>query len=69
MLDRRIDARNNPYYWIGFKRVRSNPPEGSDLRVIYEDRISVTPLHLNLTEHRVRDRLKPLLDGPVPPKK
>jgi len=68
-LDRRVDARGNPYYWIGFKRVRSNPPMGSDLRAIYEGRISVTPLHLNLTEHRVRDRLKPLLDGPSPPRK
>jgi 5'-nucleotidase len=67
-LDRRIDGRGNPYYWIGFRRVRSNPPNGSDLRAIYEGRISVTPLHLNLTEHRVRDRLKPLLDGPSPPK-
>jgi len=48
--------------------VRSNPPKGSDLRAIYEGRISVTPLHLNLTESRVRERLKPLLDGPSPSK-
>jgi 5'-nucleotidase len=57
-LDRRIDARNIPYYWIGFRRVRSNPPAGTDLRAVYEHRISVTPLHLNLTEYRERDRLK-----------
>jgi 5'-nucleotidase len=65
-LDRRVDARGNPYFWIGFKRVRSNPPKGTDLRAIYEGRISVTPLHLNLTEFKVRDRLKSLLDGPPP---
>ena len=52
-LDRRIDARGFPYFWIGFKRVRSNPPKGRDLRAIYEKRISVTPLHLNLTERDV----------------
>jgi 5'-nucleotidase len=57
-LDRRIDARGIPYYWIGFKRVKSDPPVGSDLRAIYEKRISVTPLHLNLTEHRVLETLK-----------
>jgi 5'-nucleotidase len=58
MLDRRVDARGIPYYWIGFKRVKSDPPAGSDLRAIYEKRISVTPLHLNLTEHRVLETLK-----------
>ena len=64
MLDRRIDTRGNPYYWIGFKRVRSDPPEGTDLNAIYRGRVSVTPLHLNLTEHRVRDALKAKIDGP-----
>lgn len=57
-LDRRIDARGYPYFWIGFKRVRSNPPAGSDLRAIYEKRISVTPLHLNLTERGVMESLR-----------
>jgi 5'/3'-nucleotidase SurE len=61
MLDRRIDARGVPYYWIGFKRGRSDPPEGSDLSAIYKKRISVTPLHLNLTEFRERDRLRSML--------
>ena len=57
-LDRRIDARGFPYFWIGFKRVRSNPPIGSDLRAIYDKRISVTPLHLNLTEKGVLNTLR-----------
>lgn len=64
MLDRRIDARGIPYYWIGFKRGRSDPPEGSDLSAIYRKYISVTPLHLNLTEFHERERLKALFkDG------
>ncbi|MBV9990266.1 MAG: 5'/3'-nucleotidase SurE [Alphaproteobacteria bacterium] len=57
-LDRRIDARGFPYFWIGFKRVRSNPKAGTDLRAIYEKRISVTPLHLNLTERTVMEELR-----------
>jgi 5'-nucleotidase len=57
-IERRIDARGNPYYWIGFKRVRSNPPEGSDLHAIYRKAISVTPLHLNLTERGVMDKMR-----------
>jgi 5'-nucleotidase len=57
-MDRRIDLRGNPYYWIGFRRVRSNPNPGTDLAAIYDNRISITPLQLNLTEYKVRDRLK-----------
>jgi 5'-nucleotidase len=57
-LDRRVDARGVPYYWIGFRRVRSAPARGTDLAAIYDRFVSVTPLHLNLTEYRERDRLK-----------
>jgi 5'-nucleotidase len=67
MLDRRLDARGVPYYWIGFKRGRSDPPEGTDLNAIHRKRISVTPLHLNLTEFRERDRLKAMLDAESAP--
>jgi 5'-nucleotidase len=66
-LDRRIDARGNPYYWIGFKRVRSNPAKGTDLRAIYEKRISITPLHLNLTEFKALQQLKGSLDTRLAP--
>jgi 5'-nucleotidase len=57
-LDRRVDMRGNPYYWIGFKRVRSNPRPGTDLRAIYDKRISITPLHLNLTAFKVLEKLR-----------
>jgi 5'-nucleotidase len=64
-VDERKDARNRTYYWIGFKRILSDPDQGTDLRAIYEGRISVTPLHLNLTELRQQQRLSGLLDGPL----
>ncbi len=57
-LERRVDARGNPYFWIGFKRVRSNPPQGTDLHAIYNKRIAVTPLHLNLTEFKVLETMR-----------
>jgi 5'-nucleotidase len=62
----RTDVRGNPYYWLGFTRVLSNPPEGTDLRAIYDGRISVTPLHLNLTEERARKALAQNIDGRPP---
>jgi 5'-nucleotidase len=65
-LERRVDARGNPYFWIGFKRVRSDPAEGTDLHAIYHRRIAVTPLHLNLTEFAVLEKMKEALGHPPP---
>lgn len=63
-VDERKDARGIPYFWLGFSRRLSNPPEGTDLRAIYSGRISVTPLHLNLTQTDELDRLSGKIDGP-----
>ena len=65
-LIERMDVRGNPYFWLGFNRVLDNPPEGTDLRAIYDGRISVTPLHLNLTEERARKALAQHMDGRPP---
>lgn len=48
-FEKRTDLRGESYYWLGFTGALSTPPEGTDLRAIYEGRISVTPLHLDLT--------------------
>ena len=57
-IDERMDTWGNPYYWLAFKRRRSNAPQGADLAAIYANRISVTPLYLNLTHQPLRARLK-----------
>lgn len=49
-VEERQDLRGGAYYWLGMTRKLSDPPEGTDLRAIYSDRISVTPLHLDLTQ-------------------
>ena len=54
----REDGRRNPYYWIGFQRRLSNPRPGTDLRAIAENRISVTPLSLNMTDWHEREKLQ-----------
>ncbi|HTO39879.1 MAG TPA: 5'/3'-nucleotidase SurE [Rhizomicrobium sp.] len=58
VIDSRVDMRGIAYFWIGFRRVRSNPRQGTDLHAIYEGRIAITPLHLNLTEHRVLEGMR-----------
>ncbi len=57
-IDQRADTWGTPYYWLGFERRRSNPPQGTDLAAIYGGRISVTPLYLNLTHDRTRESLE-----------
>ncbi|MGD9868099.1 MAG: 5'/3'-nucleotidase SurE [Hyphomicrobiales bacterium] len=56
-VEDRMDTRGNPYYWFGFSRRRSNPPEGTDLWAVYGGQISVTPLKLNLTHGGALDTL------------
>jgi 5'-nucleotidase len=52
--EERQDLRGGTYYWFGFSGKLSDPPEGTDLRAIYDGRISITPLHLALTHEDVR---------------
>ena len=64
--EKRTDLRGRDYYWLGFKPLASKPPEGTDLRAIYEGRISVTPLHIDLTHMPSVHDLKAVLGGPPP---
>lgn len=57
-IDERSDTWGTPYYWLAFQRRRSTTVEGTDLWAIYSNRISVTPLFLNLTHQAMREKLK-----------
>ena len=65
--EKRTDLRGRDYYWLGFKGKLSKPADGTDLRAIYEGRISVTPLQIDLTDMKTHRDLKAILGG-VPPK-
>lgn len=64
--ERRTDRRGRDYYWMGFAERPIEPEPGTDLAAIAEGRISVTPLHLDLTHRPAVNRLKGLLGGPPP---
>jgi 5'-nucleotidase len=65
--EKRTDLRGRDYYWMGFSGKLSNPAEGTDLRATYEGRISVTPLHIDLTHNETVHAMKGVLGG-APPK-
>ncbi len=54
----RIDARDQPYYWIGFRPVQGKPKRNSDIGAVEAGYIAVTPLHLNLTETKTLRALR-----------
>jgi 5'-nucleotidase len=56
-LDERHDGRGNPYFWIAFSRQKSQPGHGTDLEAIANQKISITPLRLDLTDEPSMTRL------------
>ncbi len=57
-LVERIDPRGRPYYWIGGEAPTGEPSAGTDVGALKQGAISVTPIHLDMTEYHVLDRLR-----------
>ena len=57
-LVRRDDPRGRPYYWIGGDAPDGVPEEGTDIGALRQGFVSVTPVHLDLTAHRMMDSLR-----------
>ena len=64
--ERRTDLRGRDYYWMGFRNGKVNLADGADLTAIAAGRISVTPLHIDLTHHTALADLKKQLGGSIP---
>ncbi|OGO28785.1 MAG: 5'/3'-nucleotidase SurE [Chloroflexi bacterium RBG_16_54_11] len=56
-LDQRIDPRGRPYYWIGGDAPTAIPDEGTDFGALEQGYVSITPLHLDLTDYQAMDNL------------
>ena len=65
--ERRTDLRGRDYYWMGWRGLPDNAPAGTDLYAVRHGRISVTPLHIDLTHRPTLHDLKAVLGG-APPK-
>lgn len=57
-LVEREDLRGRKYYWMGGLQVTNHPEEGTDVAAIEEGYVSVTPIHLDLTNHRLLETLR-----------
>lgn len=54
----KTDPRGRKYYWIGGDELRHHEVEGSDIAAILAGFISVTPLHLDLTNYRAQNEVE-----------
>jgi 5'-nucleotidase len=57
-LDRRVDPRGRPYYWIGGEAPTGVPEEGTDFGALAAGAVSITPLHLDLTAYQAQEELR-----------
>jgi len=57
-LDKRIDPRGSPYYWIGGDVPTGVIEEGTDFGALAAGFVSITPLQLDLTAYQSVDEIK-----------
>jgi len=57
-LDKRVDPRGRPYYWIGGEEPTGVNEEGTDVGALMAGYVSLTPLHLDLTHYKAMEVLK-----------
>jgi 5'-nucleotidase len=51
------DPRGRAHYWIGAGEPEWGELAGTDMGAIHESDVSITPLHLDLTDHRALEQL------------
>lgn len=57
-LEKRTDLRKRAYYWLGGSTPNSYLKEGEDLWAVKKGKISLTPVHLDLTNYDLIEELK-----------
>jgi len=57
-LDRRIDPRGKPYYWIGGEDPTGVDEPGTDFGALQAGYVSITPLQLDLTAREAMETLR-----------
>lgn len=57
-LDKRVDPRGRPYYWIGGEAPTGVNEEGTDVGALASGYVSITPLQLDLTNYKAMEELR-----------
>jgi 5'-nucleotidase len=60
-IEKRLDGRHNPYYWIAYSlQMKMDPEHGTDIAAIEDRTIAVTPLKIDITDEPMMTRLAAL---------
>jgi 5'-nucleotidase len=54
-LEKRIDPRGRDYYWMGGELADDDCDSGTDIHTLMQNRISITPHHLDMTSYEMID--------------
>ncbi len=54
----KVDPRGKKYYWLAGEEIGYEPLENTDLEAVYNGYVSITPIHLDLTNYNVIEQLK-----------
>lgn len=52
LIEKKSDPRGRSYYWLGAGQVSFESTEGTDFYAVSQGYVSMTPLHLDLTNYR-----------------
>lgn len=53
-----VDFRNRSFWWIGKENTSWDRISGTDCSAVRKGKVSITPLHLELTAHKAMERIK-----------
>lgn len=54
---RQLDPRGRPIYWVGPPGLEADAGPGTDFYAVNQKRVSITPLHLDMTNYKLFDQL------------
>ncbi len=54
----KVDPRGNRYFWIAGERISWSRRSPSDFEAVSNNLVSITPLHLDLTDYPALNQLK-----------
>jgi 5'-nucleotidase len=57
-IDKRTDPMGRTYYWLGGDLPQDQLDEGTDVKAVFDGKVSVTPIHLDLTDYGSLDMVK-----------
>lgn len=57
-FDKRVDPRNNTYYWMAGEMKIDEVDDGTDCEMVSKNYISITPIHYDLTHFKALEQLQ-----------